>query len=460
MRLYRNAIILAVILALLGGAYVYISKKPSKSTSKDTGKNTIKIMELDSNKLNEITINNRGSKFVFVKKDNDWSATYPEGFKADKGKLGSIAIDLSSLTADKVIEENAADLAQYGLNNPVEVTAKLSDGTSRVIEIGDQTPSKGAYYVMEKGTSKVYTISSYTGDMLAGDKNKIRDMTLVSIKPEDAIGFAMGRDGQKVFSARKVDANSWNLIYPIEGNAALDKLTPMLSTVSALSAKDYIEDNAADLDKYGLKNPSYTLEVETASGKTEILFGHEKTRGSEIYAKLGTGNSVFTLDESNFNFLDKPLKEIIEVFAYIVNIQDVSKIDVDLDGKTTTCGIETDKDDKDKDKFTVNGKDAAMKDSNDKQYFRTFYQALIGVTLSEIEPQGKPSGKADITFTYYLKKDPGTMKVEFVPKDNKYYYVVRNGKYSGIIVEKSKFDEKDGVRDSFKKLMDAVAAGK
>lgn len=77
--------------------------------------------------------------------------------------------------------------------------------------------------------------------------------------------------------------------------------------------------------------------------------------------------------------------------------------------------------------------------------------------MSEVEPGAKPEGKPEVIITYYLKKAPGTMKVEYIPKDANNYYVVKNGKYSGIVVAKKKFDEPDGLRDTYKKLVQAMS---
>ena len=48
------------------------------------------------------------------------------------------------------------------------------------------------------------------------------------------------------------------------------------------------------------------------------------------------------------------------------------------------------------------------------------------------------------------------MKVEFVSKDANYYYVVKNGKYANIIVDKRKFDDAEGLRQTYKNLTDAM----
>lgn len=456
MRLYRNAVILAVVLGLLVGAYYIVkNKKPADTQSQINSRNNERVMDVDSDKISEITVKNKEGTFVLVKKDKEWELTEPKGMNYDKSALSAITANVAPITTDKVIEENPSDIAQYGLKSPSEVSIKLADGSVKAILIGDKA-SSGGYYVKDKDGSKVYLIGSYTIEKINATKNSLKSKKVFPETADNIIAFSMEKAGSPVFAVKKLDTANWQLTWPIDYNADASKLGPMLEALTGTGIVNFIEENVSDLGKYGLKNPAYSMEVSTSSGKTKVLIGNEKVKGSEIYAKLADGNEVFTMDEKALNFLDKPLKEVIEVFAYIVNIEDVNKIVVEMDGQTVTSDIETFKDDKDKDKFFINGKDATLKDEKDNSYFRKYYQGLIGVTMSEVDPEGKPSGKAEITFTYYLKKSPGVMKVEFIPKNDSTYYVVKNGKYSGILVAKKKFDEPDGVRDTYKKLKDAL----
>lgn len=458
MRLYRNAIILLVILGLLGGAYVFISKKnPKGTTTEDNTTKVEKIVDIEKAKISEVTLVTKDGKFVFAKKDDAWTLASPQDFKADNSKIDSIVSNLASLVADKIVDENAANLDQYGFSNPIQISIKY-DGGTKELEMGDLNSTKDAYYMKEKGSSKVYTVGKYTGDAIAVAKNDLRDKTLYELKPEETLGLSMSKAGNLVFTVQKGEDSQWVLKAPIEGNADVSKVSPILDALSkTTSYMNFIEENPADLDKYGLKNPAYSLEFETYKGKTKLLLGNEKEKGTERYAKLADKNEVFTIDDSSLNFLDKPLKEIIEVFAYITNIQDVSKIEVAMDGKTTVSDVAAAAtDSQEEDKFKVDGKDANMKDEKDNSIFKKYYQALIGVTMDEIDTTGKPTAKADITFTYYLKKAPGTMKVEFIPKDENYYYVVKNGKYANILVAKKKFDEAEGVRDMTRKILEAI----
>ena len=114
--------------------------------------------------------------------------------------------------------------------------------------------------------------------------------------------------------------------------------------------------------------------------------------------------------------------------------------------------------DKDKDKFYVEGVDASGRNEDGDQPFRKFYQALIGICIDEIDMEGDPSGgKADITINYTLKT--GTMKVEFIPKDENFYYVVRNGEYANVLVKRKNKVEfgVEGMKQAYKTMMDFLA---
>lgn len=476
MKLYRNAIILTVILAVLAGTYVIFKNKKGEPEDIDTGEGEseiISIFDLDSTEMKQITLENKEGKFVFVretiKEKNQegkevekkvWKALSPDNLKVDTSTVNSISINFANLKAEKLIEENVQDLKKYGLDSPIRITAKTEDGTEKALEVGNKTPTKGAYYVREKDSSKIYTIGSYEGDKFSVGKKDLKDKNIYAYNVEDIISLSMERDGKLIFRSKKFDENQWSIDYPIQANANLNSIGPMLQSVSTISAVEYIDENPSSVADYGLENPKYVMEFETGSGKTKLLFGKEKEKGKNIYAMLDGGQDVFTISLGAFSHLDKPFKEIIESFAYIVSIWDVSAIDVNIDGQTINCKIEAsnyDEDEEKEDKFTVNGKDATVEDEDGNQPFRKFYQALIGITLSEVEIDAQPQGNAEVTFTYTLKKEPYNMKVEFIPKDNLYYYVVKNDAYSGFVVEKAKFDE---VRTTYKNLMDIMDKAK
>lgn len=461
MRLYRNAAILIVILGLMVGAYFYLNTKKDKNPADSDGDSQIiKVWELDKDKLDRLTIEGEADRIIIDNKDKKLSLTEPANLKYTESKLQDIVSNAVAVSADKVIEENASDIAQYGLDKPVEFSVKLQDGTVKNGQIGDATPSNSGFYFKEKENNKVYVISTYTGENIKVTRNDLKDKKMYTAKPEEVSGVSLERSGKTVFSAKQEGESSWSLVAPFEGNADASNLLTMIGSVLEAQVTEFVEENPADLDKYGLKNPAYAVELDTKLGKKKLLFGDEKEKGVSFYAKFADSSEVFTTGASSFNFLDKPLKEIVDVFVYITNIDDVSKIEIDMNGTKAVADVSTDKDDKANDKFSINGKDVMNVKVGEKTgdgLFRVLYQSLIGITLEDIDLDAKPSGKPYLTIIYTLKKAPGTMKVEYIPKDDKTYYAIKNGKYTNILAKKS---EVEHVFEKYKNLIDAVESAK
>ena len=459
MRLYRIAAIMLAALAVMAAVYVLLKDNIGKGDGEEEYKSTYeKLYDIKIDDVIKVTVKNSvTNEFFAIEKDaedkNKWNLISHGDLRVDSSKVKSIALNANSVGSSKVIEEDAQDLSKYGLDNPSLVTVYTGEGAAAFLEIGDMTPTEGAYYIKLKDSTKVYTLDTYSGDRLMVSENDIRDKKLFDVVQDEIIQISMDRKGENVFKAEKVDETRWNLTSPIIANVVYSAVGPLLQSVETLAVEEFVEKDAMSLDKYGLDKPNYVIEFKKAGDSSiQIMFGKEKAK--KAFIKLGEDNEVFSVSTDAFTYLDKPIEEIVEVFAYIVNINDVSRIEVEMDGYKHDIGLQTDEEDRDNDKFTVNGKDASMEDENGDQPFRKYYQALIGVTLDEVYPEGSPQGEAEITFTYYLKEAPGVMKVEYISKDDTYYYVVKNGEYSGILVKKNKFDKEDGVREMNEKLMD------
>ncbi len=466
MKLYRNAIILLVIVALLVGVYFAMDRlKPNDSLTEKTPDDLIRLTDYTTDEIESVKLENPDGTFIIEKRDTEWILSSPKDLKYDSSILSSIVINSSSIIADKLIEENAQDLAKYGLDNVITVTIKGKDSKrDTVLEVGDRTPTESGYYVKLAGKSDVYVISSYSGNYLVTDRNGMRSKQMFDFTYEEITSLSLDRKGENVFASEMdSETKAWSMVKPISGSTNSSALMPMLDALANSTVSSFVEDKPTDLAQYGLDNPTYVFEFETEShGAFRLSMGAEKVKSSEVYAQLDGSDEVFTMNISSFTFLDKPLKEIIEVFAYIVNIDKVEKIDLTMDGKTTYMTLDVYKDaegktDNDKDKFTVNGIDASGKNEDGDQPFRKFYQALIGISLDEIDVEGMPSGEAELVINYTLN-DGSTMKVEFISKDNNYYYVSRNDEYAGILVKKSKGEfGVRGMREAYDTMMDFLA---
>ena len=169
---------------------------------------------------------------------------------------------------------------------------------------------------------------------------------------------------------------------------------------------------------------------------------------------------MFTLHPSNFEFLEMSTMEIALPIVYIANINDVSEMNVTIDGRTISSQIDTslDNTDPDKEMYIIDGKDVKAKGDEGVSAFKDFYQAVIGVTFSSVETDAVLSeADPEIVFDFKLKVAPGSTRIEFVSKDDENYYVLKDGKYTGKVVDKSQFDKQDSITKTYQKLMELLS---
>ncbi|MHB8065304.1 MAG: DUF4340 domain-containing protein, partial [Ruminiclostridium sp.] len=415
MKLYRNAIILVVVLILLVGAYFFINNK-KLATPDATDESTpaeINVIKVEQEKIILLEFNNENGSFTLKKKDKAWTIDPASELPIDNSIAEASATDMSALVADKLIEEKATDLGKYGLDKPATVKIGLADGSIKELEIGSDNSTKDGTYIKNKGESKVYLISIYTGDKLKLSRGHFAKKEILPVEPTALKTFSYEKNGEMQFAVDISSESEMKITAPLKEEAEVSKIAPILQAVVQLGIKDIIEENPADLAKYGLDKPAYSIEYGDGKTTKKILFGKYVEKGSIVYAKFPEGKSVFTIDVTPLTFLDMKFSDVISGFIYLPNISNVNKIDLFIDGKTIVSDITTVADKKEDDKFKVDGKDANMENEGGNSLFRAFYQALIGITMNKYEPAAKPAGTPEISIKYYMKPDSKAVTIDF-----------------------------------------------
>lgn len=464
----KLVIILLLILAVLAASYFLLmhSQKPSG----EEGDKTEYVIKLEIKDIEKVTVVNLGQTYVIERNTADasetgetagaaaeeWILTYPDDLDYDPAKLKNIVYNANSIVAERVVEEEAKDFAQYGLDEPVSVTVKIFDGGEYTIELGDITPTGDARYVKMKDSAKVFTMGKYSSGILAFEKNYIRTTRIYDILADDITGLALYKHGELSYEVSKNAAGGWDINFPVIAEAESEVMAEIAGSLERLYIAEHVSENPESLAEYGLDDPGHTVEFETEkTGKVSLKLG--KDDGTNIFAQYSESVEVIKVPLSGLGFLDKPLKEIVYPLLYITNIDNVSAMNVIMDGYALDIALETGNEDSSQDRFYVNGRDASMTDENGKQQFRSYYEALISLRVADVAPNEEPKGEPEITLSYTLKAEPYSMKLEFVSRDSIYYYVLKNGSYSGLLFEKSELDKDEasyGVRAMYKMLME------
>ncbi|MDP4179234.1 MAG: DUF4340 domain-containing protein [Bacillota bacterium] len=316
MKFYKNAVILLIIVVILSVTYFISTRKASNTTEADK----IKIFNFNVEDIKKIEINNKGDKLLFQKESNKWALIQPSDIIYDESAANGLPLNIFYITANKLITEKSNDIAQYGLDNPALVSISTSNNKTDILEIGNLTSSKDNYYAKLKESNKIYTIDKNKIDSILFTKKTIKDKNVLSFRrelrpktlAEDITSVTLQKNNSIVFSAKKnTDDDSWLIVSPINTKADKNQISPVLDAISKVLALEFIDDNPANFDKYGLKSPAYSLEFQNSNGIKKFYIGSQKN-SNEYYARVEGSNDIFTLDSEGFNFLDKPLKGFLQ----------------------------------------------------------------------------------------------------------------------------------------------------
>ena len=153
-----------VALGVLGGAYAlilaYNERKAAEAAAEEAAKSAkIVLAEYKITDVRYVEYSYEGETVKLEYKNDYWCNAEDNNFPLDQTRPTSMATALAAVAADRLVEEQAADLAKYGLDDPYAyIYVKYADGTDMKMLLGDLNAFTGTRYMNIDGTRKVYLV--------------------------------------------------------------------------------------------------------------------------------------------------------------------------------------------------------------------------------------------------------------------------------------------------------------
>ena len=165
---YRTTIALIVVLALvLGIGYVYTGSRASKGPDHVTlPQEQFYLVDLEDIQRLEVDYRGKTEKF-FRDADGTWRFDRPTKEPVNMDRWGGITLLVSGPRFERVISNQATDLARYGLQDPPLVVRADLTGLGKVtIRVGDKTPDGQNSYALFQDERAIHLIASDWGDVI------------------------------------------------------------------------------------------------------------------------------------------------------------------------------------------------------------------------------------------------------------------------------------------------------
>jgi hypothetical protein len=313
----------AVLVVLAGG--IWWSNKKEASASKSTDTST-KILTIPDDQIAAIRVRKLTGEVQGLKRDGGrWALDEPKKMSADQDTAGAMASALSSLSADKVIDDKTTDLKPYGLTVPtLDVTVTRKDGKSDELLIGDDTPTGSGAYAKLARDPRVFTVSSFTKTSLDKTSDDLRDKRLMTFDSDKVTRVELQAKGQSV-EFGKNGQNEWQIVKPRPlraDNSLVDSLVSKLK-----DAKMDLTGSQADVAKDFAGAAKVATATLTDSGGSQSL-EIRKDKDKNYYARSTAVEGVYKIPADLGDAMDKSLDDFRNKKLFDFGFSDPTRLEI------------------------------------------------------------------------------------------------------------------------------------
>ena len=328
-----KSLLLLLIVALGVGGYAWFVER--KADPSDAGAKHAKVFTVESEKIDEITVKSATGDQTKLKRDGGaWKIVTPAALTPDLAEVSAMTTALAGVEMDKVVEDNAASLSNYTLEPArVSVTFHIEGGASHTLDLGAKTPTGADIYARADGAKKVFLVGAYRDDALNKSTFNLRDKTVLTFD-RDKADYLKIDDGKKPVSMAKAATAQWKLTEPITGGADFTAVDGIVGRLYQLKMKSLVaEDGSADLKKYGLDKPQYTVTLGAGSARSTLAIGGKAEEGS-VYARELTRPMIFTVESTLADDLKKPAGDYRQKDVFDFRAFTAKKVEITRGGQT------------------------------------------------------------------------------------------------------------------------------
>ena len=250
------------------------------------------VLKFDQSKADGIEIVHGGMTTALAKMGNDWFVTKPYKARADFAGAEAVLTALSSAQMQKIVSNEATDVAKYGLDKPDATVTAVAGSTRASLAVGKKDGESN--YARDLSRPLIFTIPATTAADLEKDATTLRRKDMFDGRSFNTARVELKR-GSETLVFEKSKAKDGKDVWKNAAGKDVDtaKIEDMLTKLSNIRANLF-----QDRIDPALKMPTLVATLKLDNNTTETV----------TFAR--NGNAVLA------NRTDEPGSATVEVMAF------------------------------------------------------------------------------------------------------------------------------------------------
>ena len=322
----RGLYIATAVLVILGGLWYWSEHRKSSEETKTSADTPPTILKLDQGSITRVELTKKDSAPVVLDKSSsgEWQITSPKTLRADQTAVGAVVSSLSSLDSQRLVEDKAANVAQYGLAQAaLQVVIAEKGNKSQKLLIGDDTPTGGAAFAMLAGDPRVFTIANYNKTSLDKSLSDLRDKRLITENPDKISRVELVKKGQDIEFGRS--KGEWQILKPKPLRADSTQVGDLVRQLTEAKMDVSSADSADAESAFAKAAPLATAKVTDESGTQELEIRKSK---DDYYAKSSAVEGAYKVDSALGKAVDRGLDDFRNKTLFDFGFSSPNKIEI------------------------------------------------------------------------------------------------------------------------------------
>jgi len=305
-------ITMAAVLAGLA-AYLYFVEFPAEREKLRTDTQAKRLLTFEERDITGLTVHSPslGPDIVLAPDDKrNWTITAPVRTDADAREVGDLLRALLLGTVTRVIEEQAASLAPFGLEQPAVMLTIAAGDRRETLSLGDIGPISSTLYAMRASDKQVLLTDLPPKILLNRTLTSLRRKEVLTVQQDLIERLRVSNPKTEVMLERfdEKEKKLWRVRFPIEAKADQPAIRNLVIKLAELKALAFV-DAGADRDKLAARLGQPLIKITATIGGTDhvVKLYQPDPASGEAYAVTAPDAPIYKVNPTAIRDFTKDL---------------------------------------------------------------------------------------------------------------------------------------------------------